>query len=341
MTKWNARTRYRLPSLDGLATFEAAARVLSFTRAADELFITQSAVSKQVKQLEDQLGVSLFERRPRALVLTEAGQQFRQGAVEALDRLQATVDQLQRGSSRGTEIGVTMTTIFAAMWLIPRLDRFTARYPDVDVRISATTTLVDLARDRLDLAIRICAPHMVPPGSPRLFHADVIAVCSPRVLRDPARPLTGPKDITHHTLLRCDLPELRGSFMDWSTWLTALGLGDLKPAATVTFNQADQAIQAAAAGQGIALAQSRVVAEMINSGALAAPFGSGVPGDRAFFVVRAPVRDTSPIRAAALAAFIGWLIEEARSNVFDGRELLAISSNSSGLQGKRRAKRPK
>jgi len=335
MTKWNAKARYRLPPLDGLATFEAAARTLSFTKAADELFITQSAVSKQVKQLEDQLGVALFERLPRALALTEAGHQFRQATVESLDRLQATVDQLQRGSNKGTEIAVTMTTTFAALWLIPRIDRFTARHPDVDVRISATTSMLDLARDRLDLAIRICAPHMVPPDSPRLFHADVIAVCSPRLLKDPARPLAGPKDIAHHTLLRCDLPELRGSFMDWSTWLTSLGLGDLKPAATMTFNQADQAIQAAAAGQGIALAQSRIVAEMIASGALAAPFGSGVPGDRAFFVVRAPVRNTSPARAAALTAFIGWLIEEARSSDRDGQDMPAVGSSRSRSRIKR------
>lgn len=320
MTNWNAEARYRLPPLDGLATFEAAARTLSFTKAADELFITQSAVSKQVKQLEDQLGVALFERRPRALALTEAGHQFRQAAVEALDRLQATVDELQRGSSKKTEIAVTMTTMFAAMWLIPRLDRFTARHPDVDVRISATTTLLDLARDRLDLAIRICAPHMVPPDSPRLFHADVIAVCSPRLLKDPARPLTNLTDIANHTLLRCDLPELRGSLMDWSIWLSTLGLGDLQPAATLTFNQADQAIQAAASGQGIALAQSRIVAELINSGSLAAPFGSGVPGDRAFFVVRAAARSRSPARVAAVSAFIDWLIEEARSSDIDGEE---------------------
>lgn len=325
MTKWNAKTRYRLPSLDGLATFEAAARTLSFTTSADELSITQSAVSKQVKQLEDQLGVALFERRPRALALTEAGHQFRQAAVDALDRLQAAVDLLQRGT-KGTEIAVTMTTTFAAMWLIPRLDRFTARHPDVDVRISATTTLLDLGRDRLDLAIRICAPHMVPPDSPRLFHADVIAVCSPRLLKDPTRPLASPKDIVNHTLLRCDLPELRGSFMDWSTWLSALALGDLRPAATLTFNQADQAVQAAAAGQGIALAQSRIVEELIRSGVLVAPFGSGVPGDRAFFVVRAPARNRSPARAAAVSAFIDWLIEEARSNDIDGREMGTGSS---------------
>ena len=333
MTKWNAKARYRLPSLDGLATFEAATRTLSFTKAADELSITQSAVSKQVKQLEDQLGVALFERRPRALAMTEAGHQFRQATVDALDRLQATVEHLQRGSTV-TEIAVTMTTTFAAMWLIPRLDRFTARHPDVDVRISATTALLDLERDRLDLAIRICAPHMVPPDSPRLFHADVIAVCSPRLLKDPARPLTRPKDIAHHTLLRCDLPELRGSFMDWATWLTALGLEDLRPAVTLTFNQADQAIQAAAAGQGIALAQSRIVAELMASGTLVAPFGSGVPGDRAFFVVRAPARNRSRARAVAVSAFIAWLIDEARSNDIDGHEMPAIRSRSSRLRGK-------
>lgn len=313
MTKRNAERRYKLPSLDGLPTFEAAARSLSFTKAAEELSITQSAVSKQIKQIESQLGVTLFERRSRALALTEAGYELRQAAIDALDRLQATVDRLQRDSA-GTDIAVTMTSSFASMWLIPRLDRFRARHPDVDVRISATTSLLDLQRNRLDVAIRICPSQMAPVGSRRLFDADVIAICSPRLIRNPKRAFADPRNIARYTLLRCDVPELRGTFMDWTTWFAALGLGDLKPAATLSFNQADQAIQAAMAGQGIALTQARIVADRIASGELVAPLGPCVPGNRAFFVVRGPVWDHHPMRAARVTAFVEWLIEEASAS---------------------------
>src|SRR5262245_60504925 len=151
MTKRNDRRRYALPALDLLPTFEAAARTLSFTKAAEELFITQSAVSKQLKQLERQLGLRLFERKARALLLTEAGRTLQVQAVDTLDRLQTTVDHLQR-ENRGAELTVTMTTGFASMWLIPRLDRFTARHPRVHVRLSATTAVLDLERERIDLA---------------------------------------------------------------------------------------------------------------------------------------------------------------------------------------------
>lgn len=308
MSKRNAKRRYFLPTLDGLPTFEAAARNMSFTKAAEELAVTQSAVSKQIKQLEEQLGVTLFDRRSRTLALTEAGYELHQAAIDALDRLQATVDRLQRD---GNEITVTMTTGFASMWLIPRLDRFRARHPDVDVRISATTSLLDLARNRIDVAIRICPPHLVSPDTPRLFDADVIAICSPRLIKSPNRSLAHPRDIARYTLLRCDQPELRGTFMDWETWFAALGFGNLEPTATLTFNQADQAIQAAIAGQGIALTQARIVADRIKSGELIAPLGPGVPGGRAFYVVREATRNQNPTRAARVSAFVDWLVEEA------------------------------
>jgi len=310
MSKQNERRRYDLPSLDALPGFEAAARTLSFTKAAEELFITQSAVSKQLKQLETQLGTDLFVRKARTLELTEAGRLLQQSVVELLDRLQVTVDQVRR-IARAPEVTLTATTGFASLWLIPRLQRFTARHPDVDVRLSATTALLDLARDRIDLAIRFCPPHMVPPDSPRLFGEETVPVCSPRLLQDAARPLRTPADLAHHTLLRYELRELRGAFMDWETWLAALGLGTLKPAASLYFNQTDQAIQAATAGQGVALGQSRLVAGMITAGTLVAPFGPGVAGERAFFVVRAPRAGASSAHAAHVDALVEWLIEEA------------------------------
>ena len=201
MPRRNEKRRYELPSLDLLPTFEAAARTLSFTRAAEELFITQSAVSKQLKLLEEQLGTDLFERKARTLALTDTGRELAGTVVDILDRLQLTIDHV-RQSRRASPLTVTMTTGFASMWLIPRLDRFTGRHPNVDVRIAATTAMLDLERDRIDIAIRFCPPAMVPEGSPRLFGEETVCVCSPRLLRDRKRPLRQPSDLEHHTLLR-------------------------------------------------------------------------------------------------------------------------------------------
>lgn len=310
MTKRNGNRRYEMPSLDLFPTFEAAARTLSFTKAAEELFITQSAVSKQLKLLEQQFGVALFERRARTLVLTDAGRELIGPVVEALDRLQSATDHVQR-AQRGPGLTVTMTSGFASMWLIPRLYRFTARNPNVDVRVSATTAMLDLDRDRIDVAIRFCPPNRVPAGSPRLFGEETVPVCSSRLLRDRKRPLRTPADLVHHTLLRYEVRDYIGSFMDWETWLGALGHGGLKPAASLSFNQTDQVIQAAVAGQGIALGQSHLVADMIAAGSLVAPFGPGVPGERAFFVVRSEARNQSTRRRTEIDAFVAWLIEEA------------------------------
>src|SRR5216684_3247120 len=195
-----ASKRYDLPHLAFFQGFEAAARTLSFTKAVEELFITQSAVSRQIKALEDHLGLKLFERRPRSLTLTENGQ---------------------------------------------------ALHPDIDVRISATTDMINLERSLIDLAIRYCKPESVPEGALKLFGEEVIPVCSRALLRDKARPLKRPQDLAHHTLLHFDYAGIM--YMDWGTWLTALGIGDLKPAGALHFSQYEQMIQAAISGQGVAL----------------------------------------------------------------------------------------
>src|SRR5216683_2311645 len=169
--------RYSLPQLGFIQGFEAAARNLSFTKAAEELFITQSAVSRQIKALEDHLGVALFERRQRALTLTESGHALYRVATDVLERLQAAADQL-RASGRARQLSVTTTTGFASLWLIPRLQRFTRLHPDIDVRISATTTIINLERSLVDLAVRYCKPDSVPEGAAKLFGEEMIPVCS-------------------------------------------------------------------------------------------------------------------------------------------------------------------
>jgi LysR family transcriptional regulator, glycine cleavage system transcriptional activator len=259
------------PHLAFFQGFEAAARTLSFTKAAAELFITQSAVSRQIKALEDNLGLYLFERRPRSLALTEEGQALYRIATNVLDRLQAASDQL-RAATCARQLSITTTTGFASLWLIPRLRHFTALHPDIDVRISATTETLNLERSLIDLAIRYCKPETVPEGAVRLFGEEMIPVCARVLLRDKTRPLKRPKDLAHHTLLHFDYAGAETMYLDWGTWLTALGVGELKPAGALHFSQYEQMVQAAISGQGVALGRQPLVNDLIKSGALVAPF---------------------------------------------------------------------
>ncbi len=299
--------RYRLPQLGFIQGFEAAARNLSFTKAAEELFITQSAVSRQVKALEDHLGVTLFERRQRALALTESGHALYRVATDVLERLQAATDQL-RASGRTRQLSLTTTTGFASLWLIPRLQRFTSLNPDVDVRISATTTVINLERSLVDLAIRYCRPEDVPERAIRLFGEEVVVVCAGSLLRDRSRPLKRPLDLKHHVLLHFDYAGAQ--FLDWGTWLTSLGIGDLKPAGALHFSQYEQMIQAAISGQGVALGRQPLVNDLIQSGALVAPFRKAVVGSRAYFIIESEHGAAKP----HVRQFAAWLMEEAKGS---------------------------
>jgi LysR family transcriptional regulator, glycine cleavage system transcriptional activator len=301
--------RYQLPPLGFFQGFEAAARTLSFTKAAEELFITQSAISRQVKTLEDYLGVALFDRRPRTLALTEKGEELYRVAIEVLDRLQSATDAI-KAQSRTRQIAITTTTGFASLWLIPRLQRFTGLHRDIDVRISATTDLLNLERSLIDLAVRYCKPEAVPAGAVRLFGEEVLPVCSPSLLRSASRALRKPHDLAHHILLHFDHPGAEKLVTDWGTWLTALGIGDLKAAGSLHFSQYEQMIQAAIAGQGVALGRQPLVNELILSGALVAPFKSAVVGTRAYFVITSPLGVAKP----HVREFAAWLMDEVRQD---------------------------
>jgi len=300
--------RYRLPQLGFIQGFEAAARNLSFTKAAEELFITQSAVSRQIKALEDHLGVTLFERRQRTLALTESGHALYRVATDVLERLQAATDQL-RASGQTRQLSLTTTTGFASLWLIPRLQRFTRLHPDVDVRISATTAVINLERGLMDLAIRYCRPEDVPERAIRLFGEEVVAVCSRSLLHNRARPLKRPHDLKHHVLLHFDYAGAQ--FLDWGTWLTSLGVGDLKPAGALHFSQYEQMIQAAISGQGVALGRQPLVNDLMQSGALVAPFRKALVGSRAYFIVESEHGAAKP----HVRQFSAWLLDEAKGNM--------------------------
>ncbi len=298
------RKRFDLPPLDLIQGFEAAARTLSFTKAAEELCITQSAVSRQMRALEDSLGVALFERRPRSLTLTQEGRTLYRTAGELLERLQETASRL-RASASVPHLTVGTTGGFASLWLIPRLRTFTGLHPEVDVRISATYKTVDLERSGVDVAVRYCRPEDAPAGGIRLFGEQLFPVCNPSLQIQGPHPLRALPDLAYHSLLHVDHAR---DHMDWDTWLAAQGHAGLRPATSIRFDSYEQMIEAAIGGQGVAMGICGLVRGLMASGQLAAPFGESDIGDRAYIILRSPVTGERP----HVRAFVDWLIEEAR-----------------------------
>lgn len=294
-----------MPSLDLLAGFEAAARHLSFTKAGEELFLTQSAVSRQIKDLEEQLGVPLFHRRHRALVLTDAGQQFYAAAAQVITTMRSATERLRSQSGRKRPLSVTTTHSFAALWLIPRLAGFTRTHPGVDVRITADTRLQDLERDGLDLAIRHGPPSLAGSNAVRLFGERVFPVCSPKLLK--TNPLREPADLKNHTLLQYDDPDARHPWLHWKTWLEVAGIPDLRPAATLSLSGFEQIIPAALAAHGVALGRSPLVKDLLAEKKLVAPFKTTADPARAYFVIASKAAASRP----EVHEFIEWLKGEA------------------------------
>lgn len=300
------RSRNALPALDLLVGFEAAARHLSFTQAGEELHLTQSAVSRQIKELEEQLGVPLFQRRHRALALTDAGQQLYAAAAQVLSTMRTTTERLRSQAGRRRPLTVTTTNSFASLWLIPRLAGFTREHPGVDVRITAEIRVQDLERDGLDIALRHGPAALAGPDAVRLFGEKVFPVCSPKLLKK--IPLARPADLRHHVLLHYDDPDARHPWLHWKTWLEVEQIADLKPAATLAFSGFEQIIPAAVAGHGVALGRSPLVKNLLDSGELVAPFKSHADPARAYFAVVAKSAASRP----EVIAFVEWLKAEAK-----------------------------
>lgn len=299
-------SRHRpLPPLDLVRGFEAAARRLSFTQAAQELFVTQSAVSRQVQALEEFLGVKLFERRHKALELTEAGQAYYRAAAAALAELRAATQRL-RESTRGHVLTVTTTVSFASIWLVPRLGRFRLAHPGIDVRISATHLVADMAREGIDVAIRDVPSGRAPPGSVRLVGERLCPVASPDYLREAKAPLEKPEDLGRHVMLTLHDPQGRWPWLAWAAWLEANGAADLVPGGTLTYDQYDQVVNAALHGQGVALGRMSIVESLVAEGRLVALFGKRVQIPRALHAVYAPGAENRP----EARAFVDWLRKE-------------------------------
>lgn len=296
--------RSELPRLELLRSFEAAARLRSFTRAADELALTQSAVSRQIAQMEEGLGVPLFERRHRALVLTPAGELMQRAVIDCLQRLRDATEAV-RASSAPRQVAVTTTPGFASLWLIPRLARFAASHPHVDVRVSATFELLDLERSRIDVAVRFC--RIADGVGEPLFEETVFPVCAPQLLRDRKRPLAAPTDLARHTLLAMDVPQAETPNADWAPWLRIMGLGEMRSQNTMLFTHYGDVVAAAVAGQGVAIGRMPLIAPYLDDGRLVAPFENRSTSQRGYFVHTAP----RALRNTDAQDFVRWLRAEA------------------------------
>ena len=305
-----------LPPLDFLRGFEAAARHLSFTRAAEELFLTQSAVSRQIQALEEFVGLPLFERKHRSLVLTEAGQSLLRTVAPMLEQLAEATRRL-RETRTGHVLTVTTTISFASMWLVPRLSRFRKEHPRVDVRVSATTQLVDIEREGYDLAIRDCPEGKAPPGAIHLVGEHLAPVCSAEYMKEAKaarKPLVQPADLRHHTLLYLHDPTGKWPWISWAGWFESMGVQDIEPAGSLTFGQYDQVMQAALLGQGIALGRTGILGDALRSGRLFALFGRRQQLARAFYVILAAGAHSRP----EVTAFVDWMKREIAADREEG-----------------------
>ncbi len=307
-----AKTARPLPPLDLLVGFEAAARHLSFTRAAAELCLSESAVSRQILALEEFLGQALFERRHKALALTEAGATYQRTVAPVLEQLREATRRL-REPRAGHRLTVTTTLAFASMWLVPRLARYRKEHPHVDVRVAASTEVIDLEREGIDLAIRDCRPDAAPPGAITLMGDHVAPVCSAGYLKESKAaklPLAKPADLRHHVLLHMHDPAGRYPFISWPSWLEAAGLDELAPAGSLVFGQYDQVIHAAMHGQGVAQGRMSLLQQDLRDKRLVTPFGKSQRIGRAFHAVFAKGAASRP----EARQFVEWIRQEIRKD---------------------------
>jgi LysR family glycine cleavage system transcriptional activator len=298
------KRRYPRLSLDLLRGFRVAARHLSFTRAARELFVTPSAISREIKTLEEQIGQPLFQRIHRALQLTHAGEELYRVADEALAQLDAVTDRLC-GSARA--LTVTTTTALASLWLAPRLPRFNRLSPEIDVRIVATNDKPDLEREQLDIAIQFVPAGRESPSAEQLMPAVCFPVCSPMLARDPARPLRVLDDLALHVRLDYEGARDGRRFSEWDFWFDAMHIPVIKPASTLRFSQYDQWVPAAIEGAGVAIGVLPHLTQQLRDGVLYAPFGGEAIAKRGsfFLVFKRDVAERDTVKS-----FVDWLRSE-------------------------------
>ncbi|MDD0810288.1 LysR substrate-binding domain-containing protein [Curvibacter sp. RS43] len=300
--------RSRPVAVGHLRAFEAVARHLNFRIASEELALTQSAVSRQIQSLEDEVGVPLFLRHTRAVELTSAGAQLLRTLLPALERIDGTVRQIRQSAGRQS-VAITTWASFASMWLIPRLEAFQQTHPGIDIRIDATDVAVDLETADVDLALRYSLPGGPLRGAQRLFGEQLALVASPWLLKS-GQAIRQPADVAHFTLIEAGDAH-RTQHMEWLTWrrwFQTQGLQNIEPKRWLYFNYAHQIVQAALTGQGVALARMPLIADSLASGDLV----EVLPGHRldsplAYWMLVGPRSAQRP----EVKAFSDWLIAEA------------------------------
>lgn len=306
-----------LPSLNAVRAFEAAARHLSFTKAGEELHVTQAAISHQVKSLEDQLGLLLFRRLNRRLLLTDAGQAYLSPLTGALDQIAVATSRLSQTPSTPA-LRVSVLASMAAKWLLPRLSRFRSLHPEIDVLISASAGRTEFDNDDVDVAIRY-GPGRAYPGLEiiPMMGDRVFPVCSPTLLTSGAA-LRRPQDLANHTLLHDQTVE--GEIQHWGRWLIRAGVGGIDTSRGPGFSDSNLALDAAAAGQGVALTRWSLAAIDLAAGRLVVPFGPVIDTDFSYFIVYPKAKADLP----KVLAFANWLLEEVGAED-DTAELSVLS----------------
>lgn len=299
------RPNGHLPPLSALRAFEAAARLESFSKAADELNVTPAAISHQIAALEADLGISLFNRRNRAVELTASARVLLPGLSEAFVGIQDSVRRLRSHNDTGT-LTVTASPSFAGKWLVQRLYRFQEQHPAIDVRISATDALVDLARGDFDIAIRYGTGRYPGLAVELLMKNEVFPACSPALLRD-GPPLETPSDLRHHVLLHDQQTDRDALAPSWPMWLKAAGVNDAQASHGLSFSANVLALEAAIAGHGVTLAYSTTAAADIAAGRLVRLFSLSLPDTFAYYIATAP----GALERPKVKAFRDWLRNEA------------------------------
>src|SRR6266568_2542818 len=302
--------RQRLPPLNALKVFEAAARHESLTRAAEELSVTQGAVSRQVKALEQELGLKLFNRERQRLTLTEAGRGYLGVVGDALDRIAVGTERLLQRQASGA-LTLSTSPDFAAKWLVHRLGRFAEAHPDIDLRVSATMHHVDFAREEVDLAVRHGDGNWAGLGVVRLCSEQLFPVCAPKLVSGRNR-VTGASDLLKFPLLHLD------DWKTWSRWFEAAGVTDPVAHGPV-INRASMLIDAAVDGQGVALARTALAAWDLINGRLVRPIDVSLRMSNTYWIVCPKAISSVP----KIATFRDWLLAEAAD---DARRLKALAS---------------
>jgi len=291
-----------LPPLNALRAFDAAARHLSFARAAGELAVTPGAVSRQIQALEQALGVALFRRGNRVVELTASGLDYAQEVREALERLARATERVRGGERRGP-LSICAYPSFAMRWLMPRWRRFHDRHPEIDLQLTTSLAPVDFARDRFDAAVRVGDGNWPGHGSIRLAAVEIFPVCSPD-LPSARRPLKRPEDLRHHLLIHsAPRPD------DWPRWLAAAGAVDIDATRGPRFESLNLAYQAAIESVGVAMGIGCLVGEDLAQGRLVRPLAFARKSAREFHLVW-PLRRTDDSRLSALRAFLQAAADE-------------------------------